>query len=93
VERISSGSSYVGSVADEQVKTVVRSSLLEATADFKRLSEPDAILICVPTPLGAKRLPDLRYVEERRRARFATHFAKASSWCSSRRRIPAPLGR
>ena len=64
MERISSGSSYIGSVADEQVKTAVRSGLFEATADFKRLSEPDAILICVPTPLGAKRLPDLRYVEE-----------------------------
>ena len=64
VERISSGSSYIGSVADEQVKTAVRSGLLEATADVKQLSEPDAILICVPTPLDAKRLPDLRYVKE-----------------------------
>ncbi len=37
--------------------------LFEATADFARLNEPDAILICVPTPLGRHREPDLYYVE------------------------------
>jgi len=36
---------------------------LEATSDFSRLSEPDAILICVPTPLGPHKEPDLQYVE------------------------------
>ena len=30
---------------------------------MKRLAEADAILICVPTPLGASRDPDLGYVE------------------------------
>ncbi|HEX6087153.1 MAG TPA: nucleotide sugar dehydrogenase, partial [Thermoanaerobaculia bacterium] len=34
----------------------------EATADFDRLAECDAILICVPTPLGVPREPDLKYV-------------------------------
>jgi UDP-N-acetyl-D-glucosamine dehydrogenase len=37
--------------------------LLTATVDFDRLSEPDAILICVPTPLGPHKEPDLQYVE------------------------------
>ena len=64
VERISAGSSYVGSISDEDLKSAVSSGLLEATDDFTRLSEPDAILICVPTPLGADRLPDLGYVEQ-----------------------------
>ncbi len=35
----------------------------EATADFTRLDEPDAVLICVPTPLGPHKEPDLQYVE------------------------------
>jgi UDP-N-acetyl-D-glucosamine dehydrogenase len=35
----------------------------EATADYDRLAECDAILICVPTPLGAHREPDLSYVK------------------------------
>uniref|UniRef100_UPI004043CE3B nucleotide sugar dehydrogenase n=1 Tax=Microvirga sp. G4-2 TaxID=3434467 RepID=UPI004043CE3B len=39
-----------------------------ATADFARLDEPDAILICVPTPLTKHREPDLSYVENTARA-------------------------
>jgi UDP-N-acetyl-D-glucosamine dehydrogenase len=35
---------------------------IEATTDFDRLGECDAILICVPTPLGRHREPDLSYV-------------------------------
>ncbi|MFH2068265.1 MAG: nucleotide sugar dehydrogenase [Candidatus Omnitrophota bacterium] len=35
-----------------------------ATADTSRLKEPDAILICVPTPLTENREPDMRYVEK-----------------------------
>jgi len=42
--------------------------LLTATADFGRLSEADAILICVPTPLGPHKEPDMRYVESSTRA-------------------------
>src|SRR5205823_2692489 len=34
----------------------------EPTSDFDRLTEADAILICVPTPLTETREPDLSYV-------------------------------
>jgi len=40
----------------------VKSGNLQATADFTRLDEPDAIIICVPTPLTAQRNPDLSYI-------------------------------
>ena len=40
----------------------------EATDRFERLDEPDAILICVPTPLTETREPDLGYVERSARA-------------------------
>ena len=35
---------------------------MEATADFSRVGEADAIIICVPTPLGRYREPDLSFV-------------------------------
>src|SRR6185436_2094858 len=35
---------------------------LEATADFDRLSEPDVLIIAVPTPLSKYREPDLSFV-------------------------------
>src|SRR5258707_6392885 len=42
---------------------MVPRGLSEATADFSRLGEPDAVLSCVPTPLGPHLEPDLSYVE------------------------------
>src|SRR5665648_204952 len=36
----------------------------EATTDFSRLDDCDAIIICVPTPLGVHRDPDLSYVRD-----------------------------
>ena len=46
----------------------VKGPRLQATNDFSRLSEPDAVLICVPTPLGSHKEPDLQYVEASARA-------------------------
>ena len=36
----------------------------DATTDFTRLRDMDAVLICVPTPLDERREPDLSYVEK-----------------------------
>ena len=36
----------------------------EVTSDFHRLQEPDAVIICVPTPLGPHQEPDLSYIEK-----------------------------
>ena len=38
------------------------SGRFEATVDFRRLDEPDVVIICVPTPLTESREPDLTYV-------------------------------
>ncbi|MEM9662706.1 MAG: nucleotide sugar dehydrogenase [Planctomycetota bacterium] len=64
VERVNAGEDYIVYLGDEYVSKLVATGRLEATADFARLSEADAILICVPTPLGKHREPDLRYVEQ-----------------------------
>ncbi|MHB1560000.1 MAG: nucleotide sugar dehydrogenase [Isosphaeraceae bacterium] len=60
VEHLTRGESYIGHIPGESIRAAA--SLFEATADFRRLDEPDAILICVPTPLTAARDPDLAYV-------------------------------
>ncbi|HEX5378280.1 MAG TPA: nucleotide sugar dehydrogenase [Phenylobacterium sp.] len=51
--------SYIGA---DVMKAAVDSGRLEATSDFSRLKEADAILICVPTPVTKHRDPDLSYV-------------------------------
>ncbi len=43
---------------------LAKSSIADATTDFSRLDEADAILLCVPTPLDHHREPDMSYVEQ-----------------------------
>ena len=40
----------------------------EKRSNFRRLSDPDCIIICVPTPLTLKKDPDLQYIENTGRA-------------------------
>ena len=62
----------------------------QATTDFARLGEPDAILICVPTPLTPQREPDMSYVVELGAADRSDAARRASSSSSSRRPTRAP---
>jgi UDP-N-acetyl-D-glucosamine dehydrogenase len=62
VARLQGGQSYIGHIASERVSSLRDGDRFEATADFSRLVEVDAILICVPTPLGMHREPDLSAV-------------------------------
>jgi len=48
---------------DEPRRAAAATTQPEVTADMSRLGEPDALLICVPTPLDAHREPDLQHVE------------------------------
>lgn len=68
VDQINQGESCFQHIPSAMVRTAVRERRFEATADFTRLSEPDAILICVPTPLTRHLDPDLSYVESAARA-------------------------
>ena len=63
VERLEAGQSYIGHISSERVVALNESGRFSATNDFSRLGEADAILICVPTPLGAHREPDLGAVQ------------------------------
>jgi UDP-N-acetyl-D-glucosamine dehydrogenase len=67
VEKLQRGESYIGHLPP-RVVAEMREHGFEATTCFARLAEPDAILICVPTPLTDAREPDLQYVENSARA-------------------------
>src|ERR1700743_2706975 len=62
IERLEKGETYIKHFAAENVRAMNASGRFSATSDFARLSEIDAVLICVPTPLNAQREPDLSYV-------------------------------
>jgi UDP-N-acetyl-D-glucosamine dehydrogenase len=62
VEALNAGRSYIRHIPSETVAALVERRSFAATADFARLGEVDAVLICVPTPLGRHREPDLSFV-------------------------------
>jgi UDP-N-acetyl-D-glucosamine dehydrogenase len=62
VEALGRGESYVQDVTSERLAVAVESGHLNATLDYDRLSEPDAICICVPTPLNKTGDPDVSYI-------------------------------
>jgi UDP-N-acetyl-D-glucosamine dehydrogenase len=59
VDGILRGESHILDVASERVRAYVGEGLLSATTDMARLAECDGIAICVPTPLGRTKDPDL----------------------------------
>ena len=63
VEQLNAGRSYIKHVSSEKVSAWREAKKFEATADLARLREPDALIICVPTPLTDSRDPDLSFVE------------------------------
>lgn len=65
---VNEGKSYLRHVPEEEVKNATENLGLTATPDLSRLSEPDALLICVPTPLSPQLEPDLNIVRETTRA-------------------------
>src|SRR3954447_6594447 len=59
VAKLRRGESYIGHICPERVRELARSGKFEATCAPAAFAEADAIIICVPTPLGEAREPDL----------------------------------
>jgi UDP-N-acetyl-D-glucosamine dehydrogenase len=62
VTALNAGRSYIQSIPSADLKAQVEAGRLVADTDFRRAGEVEAILICVPTPLGPHREPDLSYI-------------------------------
>jgi UDP-N-acetyl-D-glucosamine dehydrogenase len=62
VDSLSAGRSHVKDVTDAQLQAAMQCERFSATTDLSRLSEPDAISICVPTPLSKFKDPDVSFI-------------------------------
>ena len=60
-KKISAAKTYIKHIPDEAIKAATDKGF-EATTDFSRATEADALILCVPTPLDNHREPDLSYV-------------------------------
>src|ERR1700744_5137126 len=61
VETLSVGDSYIYRIPSTEVQSAQRRGF-SATSNYTKLSDMDAVIICVPTPLDEHREPDLSYV-------------------------------
>jgi UDP-N-acetyl-D-glucosamine dehydrogenase len=97
IEALNAGRSYIEDVPSDQIGDLVRSGVIEATADATRLADCGALLICVPTPLGEYREPDLDYVlaaTETALANLAPGalvVLESTTWPGTTREVLAPM--
>jgi len=62
IEALAKGENYLKHLGDQMIRDLSGSERFSATTDLGRLGEADAVLVCVPTPLGRHQEPDLSYV-------------------------------
>ena len=60
IKQLNDCETYIKHISSDQIKASIEEGFVP-TSDFSKISEMDAILICVPTPLSKHREPDLSY--------------------------------
>jgi UDP-N-acetyl-D-glucosamine dehydrogenase len=60
---VASGTSVTEDITNDRVSALVTRERLRVSSDVRPLKDADAIIICVPTPLGKSRQPDISYIE------------------------------
>jgi UDP-N-acetyl-D-glucosamine dehydrogenase len=63
INLMNQGISSIEDISHEQVSQLVENGLFSLTSDFKKIQLANIILICVPTPLGIDRTPDLSHLK------------------------------
>jgi UDP-N-acetyl-D-glucosamine dehydrogenase len=61
VKMLNSGESYIEHIPTKEIKASLKKGF-EASNDFSRIAEADALILCVPTPLNKYREPDISFV-------------------------------
>ena len=62
VDQANRGESYIADIPASSLRRLIDAGCLSFTSDYTVLDQKDAIIMCVPTPLGKTRDPDISYV-------------------------------
>ncbi len=62
VAGVNAGASFIEDVPGATLQTLVKAGRLAATGEVGALKDADAIVICVPTPLGKSKEPDISFI-------------------------------
>jgi UDP-N-acetyl-D-glucosamine dehydrogenase len=97
VKAINDAQQVISYIGEEVMQAARASGRLEATTDFSRLKEADAILICVPTPVTKNRDPDLSFVVQTATS-ISEHLRpgqlvvlESTTWPGTTREVVQPL--
>lgn len=97
VVQLNGGQSPIRHISHQAIAGVRESERFVATADYARAASADVLVICVPTPLGRHREPDLSYVESTA-SRLAPHLRpghlivlESTTWPGTTREIVRPI--
>ena len=75
IDFIHSGKTYIKHIEGSAIAEQVKAKRFEASTDFSRVKEVEAVVICVPTPLNKNREPDISYIIKTGEA-IAPHLQK-----------------
>jgi UDP-N-acetyl-D-glucosamine dehydrogenase len=77
VELLNNGQSYIKHIESADIAELLTAGKFSASADFGRIKDVEAVIICVPTPLNKNREPDISFVLETGRA-IAPYISKGA---------------
>jgi UDP-N-acetyl-D-glucosamine dehydrogenase len=75
VVALNAGKSYIKHIEAAEIKEALKAGTFEASVEFSRVKETEAVIICVPTPLNKNREPDISYIVETGKT-IAPHMRK-----------------
>ena len=75
VDSLNAGKSYIKHIEPDEIAEAVKSGAFQASTEFSRVAETEAVIIAVPTPLNKNREPDISYILETGKA-IAPYLAK-----------------
>jgi UDP-N-acetyl-D-glucosamine dehydrogenase len=64
IKALHAGENYLKHLGADLVSDMKKRGRFDATSDMSRLGEADAIIVCVPTPLGKHMEPDMSFIEK-----------------------------
>ncbi len=62
VNSLIKGNSYITDITSDKIKIALKNRRFLPTAEESTLKESDVIIICVPTPLRKRRIPNISYI-------------------------------
>lgn len=62
IDAVNNSKSLIHHISSDSIAEQVNAGRLSATADFSKIADVDAVVICVPTPLNKNREPDISYI-------------------------------